>query len=200
MSSRVIRISSSLIRGAQDAVLRTPLSSSRRVGEIFTTAAQTYATSASVHAKSSKSWSISEKPKDVSKDYDFPEMEEEIEGDGDLPELEDEEPKSVFVPKNNLPPESLAKTVLRILRGPEKTLAVLIVHAFKDTEETTMVNARAYAEISEEAFSVTPPKRNFWDTLGKFFKTICAAFAFLGSLVAYYAFPFAPKSSAKEGL
>jgi hypothetical protein len=201
MSSKVTRISSSLIRGAQDAVLRTPSAhTSRKLGSIFTSATQTYSTSASVYAKPSKFWSILEKPKDVSRDYDFPEVEEELDADGDLPELEDEEPKSVFVPKQNLPTESLAKTALRILRGPEKKLAAPIVHAFKDIEEMTVVKARAFAEISEETLSVTPPKRSFWDTLWKGFKAICAAFAFLGSLVAYYAFPFAPKSSAKEGL
>jgi hypothetical protein len=173
-----------------------------RVCGIFTSATQAYSTSASVHAKASKSWSIFEKPKNVSRDTDFPEVEEELDGDADLPELEDdEEPKSVFVPKKNLPKESLAKTVMRILRGPEKKLAVPIVYAFKDTEETTVVKTKAYAEISEETFSVTPvtpPKRSFWDTLWKFFKTICTAFTVLGSLVAYYAFPFASKSSDKE--
>jgi hypothetical protein len=190
---------------------------------VIQSSSHSYATSSIVDAKPSRfqSWLFGEPKSKPDGDTVFPEVKDDsLEGDdGDM--SQDDAPEIVLEPKKPiiLPPGSLAKSVMRVFKAPMLILAVPIVFAFKDMEETSVAKTYAFAEIlttsvaktkalaetletsvvktkaaetveqTQPVAQTTPPKKSFWDMLKNALGVIGAAFTAAGGIVAYYAFP-----------
>ncbi len=206
-------------RGAclvRSAMLHQSSNMGKQVGVVAASAiqssSQSYATSSTVHAKSFQSWLFGQPKSQDNRDSDFPEVEKDDldgdDGDGDI--SQDDAPDVsgfVFEPKKPiiLPQGSLAQTVMRIFKAPKQILTVSTRYAFKDMEETSVVNTKAFAETLEisvfktkaaekveqpqPAAPTAPPKKSFWDMIKNALGVVGAAFTAAGGIVAYYAFP-----------
>ena len=195
----------------------------KQVGVVAASAIQSsshsYATSSIVDAKPSRfqTWLFGEPQSKPDGDTVFPEVKDDsLEGDdGDM--SQDDPTEMVLEPKKPiiLPPGSLAKSVIRVFKAPMLILAVPIVFAFKNMEETRLEKSYASAEIltisvaKTKAFAETletsvvktkaaetleqtqtaQPKKSFWDMLKNALGVIRAAFTAAGGVVAYYVRP-----------